>query len=82
VNSGELYIAEHTMGMRLEEVRQEVAFYRLRRQRRKLQPGWMSRQACWLLCQLGHLLVALGERLQRYGLPQVLSLEGETGTGN
>jgi hypothetical protein len=82
MDSRELYIAEHTMGMRLEEVRQEVAFHRLRHQRRKLRPGWVSRLGCWLLCQLGGLLVAMGERLQRYGPSQMLSFEGEPGRGN
>jgi hypothetical protein len=33
-----------------------------------LPPAWIPRPGCWLLCQLGSLLVNLGRRLQRYGL--------------
>ncbi len=32
--------------------------------------GWLAWQSCRLLARLGGQLVALGERLERYGLPQ------------
>ena len=40
------------------------------RQAESKQPGWLSRQGCQLVSQLGHRLVALGERLERFGMPQ------------
>jgi hypothetical protein len=33
-------------------------------------PGWLSRRSCQLVGQVGHRLVAVGERLERYALPQ------------
>ena len=33
-------------------------------------PGFVAHPACWLLCQLGHGLVKLGHRLERYDMPQ------------
>jgi hypothetical protein len=38
-------------------------------------PSWVHRQRCWVLCQLGQLLVTLGQRLQRYSTAQPVSLE-------
>ena len=34
------------------------------------QPSWTRKQSCWILCQLGRLLVSLGQQLERYGTPQ------------
>jgi hypothetical protein len=47
---------------------------------RRVRPGWMMRQGCWLLCQLGHLLVALGQRLQGYGPARPAPLSGSVGS--
>lgn len=33
-------------------------------------PSWARKQSCWILCQLGRLLVNLGQQLERYGAPQ------------
>jgi hypothetical protein len=66
--SHDLYVAEQTMGNRLEERRRAHA----RRQHREAsarQPGWLSWQARWLVCELGYRLVALGARLEAYALP-------------
>lgn len=41
------------------------------------QRGWLARGVCWLLCQLGRLLVTLGRRLQRYGQRGSVLLEGQ-----
>jgi hypothetical protein len=30
------------------------------------QLGWLGQRRCWLLCQIGRLLVWSGQRLQRY----------------
>jgi hypothetical protein len=37
------------------------------RQTRGKEQGWLSRQGCRILCQFGHLLVKLGQRLEQYG---------------
>lgn len=37
------------------------------------QRGWMTRLACGLLCRLGHWLVTVGRRLERYALPSTAS---------
>jgi hypothetical protein len=40
------------------------------------QRGWLARQSCRVLCQLGAQLVAFGESLERrYSLRQPLSAE-------
>jgi hypothetical protein len=40
------------------------------RQAKRKRPGWLSRRTCQLVGQMGHGLVAVGERLERYALPQ------------
>jgi hypothetical protein len=67
--------ARAVMDMRVDEAQQQAEARHLRRRHGVRQPDWLPRQGCWLLCQLGHLLVALGERLEQYGLPQSLPLE-------
>jgi hypothetical protein len=44
----------------------EAETYRLLRQAGLFRPGWLSREVCWLLSRLGHVLVILGRRLERY----------------
>jgi histone H3/H4 len=73
----DLYVAERTMHLQVEENLQEAAFHRLLRQAGMQRRGWASQRVCCLLCQLGHLLVALGERLRQYGLPSSRPLEGQ-----
>jgi hypothetical protein len=61
-----------------EEVRErlhEVEIYRLLRQTKATRSRWLLQQSCWLLSQFGHLLVALGLRLQQYGSAQPVSPE-------
>jgi hypothetical protein len=85
---GDLFCAEKTMHRRLSDERQHFEALRLRQQARRLahqagtlQRGWMSRQGCWLLCRLGRLLVALGQRLEQYSVSQPLTLNGELSRG-
>lgn len=61
-------LAKRIADMRVEEALRWAETHRLLREAGIDQRGWLSRQACWLLGQLGHLLVALGRRLERYGL--------------
>jgi hypothetical protein len=78
----DLYCAEKTMHQRLQDERLSFETRRLKGKARQvgvLQQGWMARQSCWLLCQMGRLLVTMGLRMERYGLSQTLSFEGELG---
>ena len=72
----ELYISEEIMHKRLHERRQRLE---MRRRAAALRPGWLLSMACRLLCGLGSLLVALGERLKRLDLTHPVPLE-EAGT--
>ena len=49
--------------------------FQVLRQAGLAQPGWVSCQVCRLLSHLGHLLVVLGKRLQRYAMPAIPSVE-------
>jgi hypothetical protein len=64
------YLAERLMDLRVQEEQHQAELRRLQRQARSAHPGWLSRQSCWLLCQLGSLFVSLGVRLLHAGLPQ------------
>ena len=55
---------------RRQEAVQVAENWRQLRLARKQRPTWVTRQGCWLLCRLGRLLVALGQRLQAYAPPQ------------
>ena len=52
-------------GQRMEAERR-AENWRLLRQARKAHRSWVSRQGCWLACQLGHFLVRLGQQLQSW----------------
>lgn len=69
-----LFLVERDAEMRLQEARFQAKQHRLLRQALPNRERWLSRQRCWLLCQLGGLLVALGQRLQQYGQPPPLRL--------
>jgi hypothetical protein len=49
-----------------QDLLREAETYRLLRQAGIGRPSWPSRQVCWLLSRLGHVLVILGRRLERY----------------
>ena len=71
----DLYVAESLMFERVEE---RVAQARSRALLHQLsaRQSALSRSSCRLLCQLGRLLVALGQRMERYALRQVPAFEG------
>jgi hypothetical protein len=71
----DLFFAKQLMEMRVEEALCEAEVARWLREAGVHRPGWLSRRYHWLLCQLGRLLVSLGQYLQRrYRLPS-LTLE-------
>jgi hypothetical protein len=55
---------------RRADERRQAEHWRLLRRVRGDHRGWLSKQGCWLLCQLGRMLVRVGRRLERYGAPQ------------
>ncbi len=61
----ELFVAEQLMQMRVEEELGRAEMNRLLHKAGIRRQGWLSRQGCWLMRQLGRLLEALGQTLQR-----------------
>jgi hypothetical protein len=59
-------LAEARRELRDEEALRLARSHLLLRRASLVQQGWLSRQACRLLVQVGRLLVAAGGRLQRY----------------
>lgn len=69
-----MFFSEYEIARRMAEERirdhlREAEIHRLLRQAGLDQRAWLPRQACRLLSRLGHLLVALGQRLERYEVP-------------
>ena len=54
------------------EAIQRAKRWHLMRETLSNQPSWTRKQSCWMLCQLGRLLVNLGQHLERYGAPQTV----------
>jgi hypothetical protein len=48
----------------------------LLRQAGLVQPSWLHRSRCWLLCQMGRGLVALGNWLEQQALPESVAVRG------
>ena len=69
------YKAERVAEEQSKDRLREAATRRMLRQAGLVQPGWVSCQVCRLLSHLGHLLVVLGKRLQRYAMPAIPSAE-------
>lgn len=62
--------AEVLMRQRIEEGHRQAQLRELQRQVTIGQQGVFSRYGCCVLRKVGHRLVALGQRLERYGLSQ------------
>lgn len=66
------FFAQRLIELRVEEALRAAERNRLLREAGIQRQGWLSRQGCWLLCQLGRLLVALGQLLQkRFQVPSL-----------
>jgi hypothetical protein len=63
------------MDIKVEETLREAETRRSVRQASIDRRGWLLRQGCWLLCQVGRMLVNLGRRLQQYDASPPVSLE-------
>lgn len=74
--SADLRAAQAVMELRLDEANR-AADSRKMVESAGLDPsGWLRQRGCQLLCQLGQRLVAAGERLEQYSLPEVQLAEG------
>ena len=72
----DVYIAERTMELQEKEAPRRAARQRLLRQAGTERPGWLFYRRCWLLCQLGRLLVATGQRLEQARPPRPVTAGG------
>lgn len=68
------HFGDRLMVLRVQEERHQAELRGIQREAANAHPGWLSRQRCRLLCQVGNLFVSLGVRLLRAGLPQPLPL--------
>ena len=68
----DFHLEERLMELRVQEEQRLAELRRLQREARQAHPGWLSRQRCWLLCQLGRFFVSLGTRLLQAGLREPL----------
>jgi hypothetical protein len=53
----------------------QVERWRVQRQAGLVSSIQLKRSACWLLCQVGRTLVALGQQLEQYGQPALVAQE-------
>ena len=65
---------ERLMQLRVEEEQRQAKMHRLQKEAGGVHQGWLSRQRCLLLCQLGRLFASVGQWLWEHGqwppLPQ------------
>lgn len=66
----DLYTAERLMEMRVKEALEQAEVRRLLREAGVRQQGFLQRQSRWLVSWIGCLLMALGQWLLNYALPQ------------
>jgi hypothetical protein len=66
------HFEDRLMQLRVRKEHRQAELRGLQREARKADPRWMDRQRCWLLCQLGKLLVSWGTWLLQAGLPEPL----------
>ena len=65
----DVYLNQQVEQQRRQAALQRAVVERLLREASVDQRGWFSRQSARLVSRFGHLLVVLGERLERYGSP-------------
>jgi hypothetical protein len=73
--------AKAIMTQRLREAQREGNQRKDLRQAGINSGNWLVQPASRLLCRLGHFMVALGRKLERYGSAPALSLHSDLGSG-
>ena len=73
-------VVKAIMETRLRDALARAELELLLRQSCREPQGWLARQVCRLLRQVGHRLVAWGQRLERIGLARDLRLKQEPGS--
>lgn len=69
---GDMRAAKAEMDTRVQEALRRTESRRLLRQAGIERRAWFARQTCWILCQLGRLLVGRGRRLEQVAAPPTL----------
>jgi len=67
---GQPYVYKRLNDLRRRDAERYAENWRLMRQAKARRSWSLPRPGCWLMCQLGQLLVRLGRRLQGYASPQ------------
>ena len=75
----DVYIAERTMALNVEENLQRAEVRHLIHQFKKARPGLLSEAIRAMICNLGYQMVVLGAWLEQYSSPQPPTLEGNPG---
>ncbi len=68
----DFFLEERLMELRVQEELRQAELRRLQREARRVHLRWVDRPRCWLLRQLGKLLVSWGTWLLQAGLPEPL----------
>jgi hypothetical protein len=82
MTSPDLFFAKYLTQMRVDEALRQAERARWLREAGIHRPGWLARQYHWRLCQLGRLLVSLGQSLQRRCPVPALTLEEHVASGS
>jgi hypothetical protein len=82
MTSPDLFFARQLMEMRVDEALRKAERERWLREAGVHRTGRLSRRYCWLLCQLGRLLVSLGKSLQRRYRVPIITMEEHVAWGS
>ncbi len=74
--------SEQLVESHIQELLHQAETERLLREAGVCTHTWLHRQSCRWLYGLGRLLVGLGQRLQRVGLPPAVTMERSMSTGS
>jgi hypothetical protein len=77
MNSVECQLAKALLDVHLVEAQLHTQYGEPLRVARLDRQGFLSRGGCWLLGEMGQLLVAAGHQLQQFGMPQPYPVEGK-----
>jgi hypothetical protein len=69
-------LSRDLMYIHRERLQRRAETCSLLRQAGLLEPNWLHRLRCWLFCQLGRGLVALGKRLEQRSVPESVPVKG------